>query len=208
MTTAPFGILILASEPTALIREPSMTDHVVDAVKNISGAVGHIKGLAPGMEAFKKFTGDHPAALPIAGTLAGAAALGGGMHLYNRHQQNQQSGQHHQAFQHAMSLFPELHDEDPEKMHLLWSSAVQVAPKMSTNPLLLGTWMKGLAKGYSGIHLSTEDLKRLQDLEHGVSGKPENRGGMMSNIGQAVQTGAGLANIAGLMSKMRLGQGR
>lgn len=190
----------------AIFGEPSTTDRIVDAVKSIGGAAGSFKDLFhdPNLASLgskaQGFMRDHP----IATGLGAAGTIAAGMGLHRMHQQGQMDDRHHAAFHEAMNIFPELQTEDPRKMQLLHSSAVQVAPHMSTNPLLLGTWMKGLAKGFSGTHLSTEDLKRLQDLEVHHVGGPENRQGFLSTAKNVAGVGAGLA---GIMSHMSKGQG-
>jgi len=143
---------------------------------------------------------------PLAGGLAAAGATAAGMGLYNAHQQSQQLPKHQHALKRAYEIFPELHHEDPKKIHLLWSSAVHVAPEMSKNPMLLGTWIKSLAQGFAGTHLGAADLKQLQDLEVQHVGKPKERQGMLGNMGTAMQAVTTGSTLAGLMHSVQQGR--
>ena len=179
-------------------RKPETTaEHVASAIKGLAGnsSLQELGSRAMGMAS------KHPYA---AGAL-GAGALAGGMALKNKFDQGQQGQGHNQAMMKAMQMFPELGHEDPEKVQMLMSSAFQVAPNVAQNPLLLGTWVKGLARGYEGTHLSTEDLKRLQDLEVQHVGSPERRQGLMGGLRDATGVAANVANVMGQVSK---GQGR
>lgn len=165
-------------------KEPSLADH-------INTAIGGIQDIIPAFGAIKDAVKEHPVAVPLGA--AGLAAAGMGLHKL--HEQGNQLSKHHHAFNKAMEIFPELHSEDPEKIHMLWSSAVHAAPTMSTNPLLLGTWIKSLAKGSATPHLSPLDLKQLQDLEVAHAGRAPDRQGVMGNLGDAVQLGSNLSTI-------------
>lgn len=181
-------------------REPNAIESVGNSLKNLATSVGNS---SVGEYAGKAvdYTRENPEKV-----IGGVAALGAaGMGLRRLLKSRGVSKQHQSAFQEALDLFPDLQKEDPKKIQLLWSSAVHVAPTMATNPLLLGTWMKGLAQSYADTHLSTQDLKQLQDLEVGHTGQRPRQQGPMDQFRDIAQTGSSLVDI---MSKIRQGQAK
>lgn len=157
------------------------------------------------------FAKKHPAMIPV-GLAAASAGLG---MLKDRYSQQNLDAEQRKAMSAALDMYPDIQNQDPQKVRMLWGTVLQFAPHVATNPHVLGTFLNATLK-YPTLHIGPQEIKGLQDLEEGMTRKATKPGvvdSLMSNPAVLMAAGQALGGMGGddlgkTLSRIQKGRGR